>query len=298
MIRNILLVLIIITGSCLGLKAQDDLLDLLNEQEPTETYPVEATFKGTRLINGHSIETRRKNNLDFLISHRFGRVNGGAYELFGLDQANVRISFDYGVTDRFNIGIGRNSFEKTYDGYLKYRLMRQSTGAKQIPLSITLLASSSIKTLRDPIYEDELEFNDKLAHAAQILIARKFNSSISLQLMPSYVHFNTIRPEQENNDIYALGAGGRFKLSQRISMNLEYYYQFEQLTDEAQNAVSIGFDIETGGHVFQLHFTNSQSMVEKGFIAEGSNDFFKGDIHFGFNISRTFQLGGESKKHS
>lgn len=276
--------------------AQDDLLDLLDEQTPEETYLVEATFKGTRILNGHSIETRRKNNLDFLISHRFGKLNSGAYELFGLDQSNVRIGFDYGVTDRFNIGIGRNSFEKTFDGYLKYRLLRQSTGANAMPVSITLFTSGSIKTLREPPFEDMINFNDRLAYTNQVLIARKFNSNISLQLMPTYVHFNTIKPNQSNNDIYALGAGGRFKLSQRISVNAEYYHQFNRLQPGTTNVIGIGFDIETGGHVFQLHFTNSRSMIEKGFITEVDNDFFAGDIHFGFNISRTFQLG-EGKKH-
>lgn len=293
--KNILIIVFCL--SAMSTFAQDDLLDLLDEQTPKETYIVEATFKGTRILNGHSVETRRKNNLDFLISHRFGKINGGAYELFGLDQSNVRISFDYGVTDRFNIGIGRNSFEKTFDGYLKYRLLRQSSGASAMPVSVTLFTSASIKTLKEDLYKDVIDFNDKLAFTSQILLARKMNSSISLQLMPSYVHFNTIKPEQDNNDIYALGAGGRFKLSQRISMNAEYYHQFNRLAEGSKNAIGIGFDIETGGHVFQLHFTNSQSMVEKGFIAEGNNDFFAGDIHFGFNISRTFQLGGEAKKH-
>ncbi|MFY0601474.1 MAG: hypothetical protein JXR03_17500 [Cyclobacteriaceae bacterium] len=293
--KNILLIAFCL--STISSFAQDDLLDLLDEQTPQETYIVEATFKGTRILNGHSVETRRKNNLDFLISHRFGKINGGAYQLFGLDQSNVRISFDYGVTDRFNIGIGRNSFEKTFDGYLKYRLLRQSSGAKAMPLSVTLFTSSSIKTLRDEVFKEVIDFNDKLAFTSQVLLARKINANISLQLMPTYVHFNTIRPEQKKNDIYALGGGGRFKLSQRISVNAEYYHQFNRLVKGSKNAIGIGFDIETGGHVFQLHFTNSQSMVEKGFIAEGRNDFFAGDIHFGFNISRTFQLGGEAKKH-
>ncbi len=281
----------------ISLYSQDDLLDLLDEQIPEETYIVEATFKGTRILNGHSVETRRKNNLDFLISHRFGKINGGAYELFGLDQSNVRIGFDYGVMDRFNIGIGRNSFEKTFDGYLKYRLLRQSTGANAMPVSVTLFTSGSIKTLKEDLFEDMIGFNDRLAYANQILIAQKINANISLQLMPTYVHFNTIKPDQDNNDIYALGAGGRFKLTQRISVNAEYYHQFNRLQQGTTNAIGIGFDIETGGHVFQLHFTNSQSMVEKGFIAEVNNDFFAGDIHFGFNISRTFQLGEGKKDH-
>jgi hypothetical protein len=293
--KKALLILLVLAANTLA--AQDDLLDLLDEATPEQTYLVEATFKGTRLINGHSIETRRKNNLDFLISHRFGKINGGAYELYGLDQSNVRISFDYGVTDRFNIGVGRNSFEKTYDGYLKYRLLRQSSGAKAMPLSVTLFTSTALRTLKDATFDPVTGFTDKLAFSSQVLIARKLNSNVSLQLMPTLVHFNTIKPEQINNDIYALGAGGRFKLTQRLSVNMEYYHQFNRLITGSENVIAVGFDIETGGHVFQIHFTNSQSMVEKGFIAEGQNNFWGGDIHFGFNISRTFQLGNEAKKH-
>lgn len=275
--------------------AQDDLLDLLDAESSKQSYLVDATFKGTRLINGHSVETRHKNNLDFIISHRFGELSGGAYEFFGLDQSNIRIGLDYGVTDRFNIGVGRNSFQKTYDGYLKYRLLRQSTGHKAMPISATWFSSMAIKTVKDPEYDDVIDFSDRLAYTHQLLIARKFNSALSLQLMPSYVHFNSITEGQDNNDVLALGIGGRIKLTKRISLNAEYYYQFQTLTENTYNSLAIGFDIETGGHVFQLQFTNSQAMIEKGFIAETSNDFFDGDIHFGFNISRTFQLGEHKK---
>jgi len=269
---------------------QDDLLDMLDKESENETFLVEATFKGTRLINGHSVETRKKNNLDFLISHRFGEISGGTYQFFGFDQSNVRFGFDYGVSDRFNVGIGRNSFEKTYDGYLKYRLLRQTTG-KGVPISATLFTSGSIKTLKDGLNNDMITFNDRLAYTSQLLIARKFSSSVSLQLMPTYVHFNAILPEHDNHDIYALGVGGRIKLSQRVALNFEYYYRLQEHKQSTYNTVAVGFDIETGGHVFQVHFTNSQSMIEKGFIGETSNNFFEGDIHFGFNISRTFQLG-------
>lgn len=271
---------------------QDDLLDMLEEESKEESFLVEATFKGTRLINGHSVETRKKNNLDFLISHRFGEISGGAYQFFGFDQSNVRFGFDYGASDRFNIGIGRNSFEKTYDGYLKYRLLRQTTG-KGSPISMTLFASAAAKTLKDPVNNDIITFNDRLAYSSQLLIARKMSSSVSLQLMPTFLHFNAILPEHDEHDVYAMGVGGRIKLSQRLALNFEYYYRFQEHKAETYNTVSIGFDIETGGHVFQLHFTNSQSMIEKGFIGETSNNFFEGDIHFGFNISRTFQLGNK-----
>lgn len=269
--------------------AQDDLLDMLEAEVKDEEHVVEATFKGTRLINGHSVETRKKHNLDFIISHRFGKLSGGAYELYGLDQSNIRIGFDYALFDKLTVGIGRNSFEKTIDGYIKYRLLRQTKGGREMPLSVTLFSSSAIKTLKDRTYD--LTFNNRLVYTYQILIARKFTPSFSFQVMPSYVHFNAITPEQLTNDVYALGAGGRIKLSKRISLNAEYYYQFEALSEETFNSIAIGVDIETGGHVFQLQFTSSQAMIEKGFIAETTNDFFTGDIHFGFNVSRTFQLG-------
>lgn len=276
-----------------SLQAQDDLLQMLEEETSNETYVVEATFKGTRLINGHSIETRKKKNLDFIISHRFGRVNLGAYELYGLDQSNIRLGLDYGVMNAFNIGIGRNSFEKTYDGYLKYRVLKQTYGNKSIPVSATLFSSLAIKTAKDPVFEEVINFYDRISFAHQILIARKFSSSLSLQFMPTYLHFNSLTESQLRNDIFGIGAGGRVKLTQRISLNVEYYYVLDKLSENTHESISIGFDIETGGHVFQLHFTNSQAMIEKGFIAETRDDFLNGDIHFGFNISRTFQLGGK-----
>jgi hypothetical protein len=269
--------------------AQDEMMDLLEAETENVPQLVESTFKGTRLINGHNVETRKKGIMDFIIAHRFGKLNSGAYELYGLDQSNVRICFDFGITDAFNVGVGRNSFEKTFDGYLKYRLVRQKIGGGS-PISITAFSSTALKTLKDATYDELTDLNDKLVYTHQLLIARKFSSNLSLQLMPSVVHFNTLYPEQLNNDIYALGVGGRIKITKRMSVNAEYYYQFQKLTDDTFDSIAIGLDIETGGHVFQLQFTNSRSMVEKGFITEIQNDFFKGDIHFGFNISRTFQL--------
>lgn len=273
--------------------AQDDLLDMLDDESSNETYITAATFKGTRLINGHSVETRKKNNLDFIISHRFGKMSGGIYEFYGLDQSNIRIGFDYGVSDRFNIGVGRNSFEKTYDGYLKYRLLRQATGANPFPFSLTALTAMSVKTLKDPVYEEVIEFSDRIAYSTSLLIAHKFSPSLSLQLMPSYTHFNAITSDMDRNDIISMGVGGRVKVSKRISINAEYHHQFKKLSDEFYNSLALGIDIETGGHVFQLHVTNSQAMIEKGFIAETRDNFFDGDIHLGFNISRTFQLGDQ-----
>lgn len=281
-----------------SLLAQDDLMDIVEKESPNETVYTEQTFKGTRLINGHSVETRKRGVLDVIISHRFGRINSGGYEFFGLDDSNVRLGADYGVTDRLNVGVGRNSFEKTYDGFLKYKFVRQQHGAgKNIPVSVVGFSSVALKTLKtgDPAGEPDIE--SRLTYCYQVIIARKFTPSFSFQISPTVVHRNAVPENQDDNDIYALGGGGRIKLTKRLSLNAEYYYQFNRVTGSPiENSVAIGFDIETGGHVFQLHFTNSRAMIEKGFITETTGDFFKGDIHFGFNISRTFQLNGEREK--
>tara|TARA_Y100000813_G_scaffold185017_1_gene156535 strand:+ start:213 stop:1076 length:864 start_codon:yes stop_codon:yes gene_type:complete len=269
--------------------AQEDLLAILDEETEEVETKVEAIFKGTRLINGHTVETRDRNNLDFIISHRFGRLNGGAYEFFGLDQSNVRLGLDYGLTDNINLGIGRSSFEKTFDGYFKYAFVHQTSGKRNVPVSATLLSSISIKTLRQREFE-ELTFSQKIAYTHQVLIARKFSSAFSMQVMPTLIHFNAIEPTDERNNAFAAGIGGRIKLNKRVSLNAEYYYQFQRKDPLSKNVIAIGFDIETGGHVFQLQLTNAQAMIEKGFLAETTGDFFNGDIHFGFNISRTFQL--------
>lgn len=271
----------------LNLGAQDDLLSLLETNEEPSVQLVPSTFKGSRLINGHTVMTRRKGSLEFLIAHRFGRLNSGAYELFGLDNANVRFGLDYGIADRFTVGFGRNSFEKTYDGFAKFALLQQQHGLRNIPISLTLFSSIAIKTLRPIDPEVEVAFSDRLAYTFQGLIARKMSDRLSLQLMPTFVHFNIIEDGREN-DLLALGLGGRFLLTKRLSINAEYYYRTTERDLELHDALAIGIDLETGGHVFQLQFTNSRSMVEKGFIRETTGNYFDGDIHFGFNITRTF----------
>lgn len=265
--------------------AQDELLDLLDSEQGDTQEFVQATFKGTRLINGHSVETRQKQVMDFIISHRFGTIDGGPYTLFGLDVADIRIGLDYAITDRLSVGLGRNSYEKTFDGYAKYRLLWQSTGSKTVPVSVTLLSSMAVKTLKLG-----LDFTQKTAYTHQLLIARKLTPAISIQVMPSWVHFNYIAATDLNNDIFAVGVGGRYKFSSRMALCAEYYYQAQSLNANTHDALAVGVDIETGGHVFQLQFTNATSMVPKGFIAETGNNFLDNEIHFGFNISRTFQM--------
>lgn len=269
--------------------AQDDLLEMLEEEQQTSgPQLVEATFKGTRLINGHSVKTRKAGTLDFIISHRFGLLSSGAYNLWGLDHSDIRLGLEYAPTDRLYLGVGRNSFEKTFDGFIKYRLIRQQTGSRKVPVSITGFTSMAIETLRNTAVETS--FSDKLAFTGQLLIARKVTSDLSLQVMPTFIHINLVNPDFTENTGYAIGVGGRYKLTQRFSVNAEYYYQVKALSDLTENAIAIGVDIETGGHVFQLQLTNANAMIAKGFVSETTWDFFSGDIHFGFNISRTFHL--------
>jgi hypothetical protein len=275
----------------------DSLLDSqMKAKNQNKTQHTIATFKTTRLIDGHTVETTQAGVLDVKISHRFGKLNEGFYNMFGLDAASIRIGADYGITNRLMIGGGRSSFEKQYDGFIKYRLLWQSEGKKNIPVSVTLLASTMFAT--DTIAmktENKIpvkpETVDKFSYAYQVLIARKFNSNFSLQLMPSLVHENLVDSSFNSNNIFAIGAGARFKLTQRSSINVEYYYPLPgSKLPGTYSTFSIGYEIETGGHVFQLHFSNSTGMTEKTFIAENTGRWSNGDIHFGFNISRVFTI--------
>jgi hypothetical protein len=280
----------------LGIFAQNDLLELLNKDTIPEINYTTATFKSTRIMNGHSIERMPPGQLDVRISHRFGLINSGAYEFFGLDQANTHISLEYGIFNWLMVGIGRGSYEKTFDGFTKFSILRQSTGAREIPVSVSVLTSVALKSLKWPDPTIKNYFSSRLSYVAQVLVARKISQAFSIQITPSYVHRNLVSTELDPNDLFALGAGGRMKLTKRISINAEYYYMANPKTYMSQqvyNPLSVGIDIETGGHVFQLVFTNSIAMIEKGFIGETTGQWNKGDIHFGFNISRVFTL----KKH-
>ena len=268
--------------------SSQDLLDILELEAPVPENIVSATFKGTRIVNGHSIENRKNKELEFIISHRFGRVNTGFEELFGLDQANIRFALEYGLTDDLTAGLGRSSFEKTYDGYLKYRLLKQKTGANAFPFAVSLFGSIAAKSQK-AIAGNERTFAESLFYVGQVLIAKKVNSSLSIQVTPTYVHRNLATIAADPHDIFALGFGTRVKLSKRVSLNAEYYQQFQKLTSiNARNSLAFGVDIETGGHVFQIILSNAITMVEKSFITETTGNFFGGDIHLGFNLSRTF----------
>ncbi|MFT6066695.1 MAG: opacity protein-like surface antigen [Paraglaciecola sp.] len=288
--KKLLLALFFVTLSS-SLFSQDDLLDILNDETPENTTEdiVTATFKGTRIVNGHSIENKNDKELEFIIAHRFGRINTGFYDLFGLDNANIRFALEYGLTDNLTIGAGRSSYEKTYDSFLKYSLIKQKKGENSFPVAISLFGSAAVKTLRDYDPADKRSFAESLFYVGQVLIAKKFSPSLSLQLTPTYVHRNTVRTVEDPHDIFALGFGGRIKLSKRVALNTEYYYTFDESKSiNTRNSLAFGVDIETGGHVFQIILSNAITMIEKSFISETTGNFFGGDIHLGFNLSRTF----------
>lgn len=272
-------------------RAQDLLSELDKETKPTTEY-TSSTFKGTRLINGQTVETKGKGALEFIFAHRFGAINGGVYELFGLDQAYVRLGLEYGITDRLGVGIGRNSVDKTMDSYLRYKVLRQSSGAVNMPFTITAFGIAGLRTSpkkADAAYDIQLK--DRMSYTGQLLIARKFNSVLSLQLMPSIVHKNTVDKTIEKNDQLALGVGGRLKVSRSMALTTEYYYRFNVPdANPYYNPLGFGIDIETGGHVFQLVMTNSRGLTERAYLTETADDFFNGAIHLGFNITRTFQI--------
>jgi len=268
----------------------------ISAQETTE-YASE-TFKDTRIVNGQSVETNEDGQLKFIISHRFGLLSKGINNFFGLDEASIRLGLDYGVTDRFTIGIGRSSFEKTVDGFGKYKLLRQSTGVKEMPITMTWQSNFAIRTADFPNNPgEEYDIANRMTYGHQLMIARKFCDAFSAQLMPTFIHRNLVDTKAEKNDLFAIGAATRYQLTKIISLQAEYYYVLpDQLGDEFTNSLSLGFDIQTKSHVFQLHVSNSQGMIDKFFVSETREDFFKGDIFLGFNISRDFQLKGKKYK--
>ncbi|MFK7807940.1 MAG: DUF5777 family beta-barrel protein [Saprospiraceae bacterium] len=251
-------------------------------------------FRGTRIVNGHSIETLRDGEMEMIIGHRFGRLNGGGYELFGLDESAIRLGLDYGLRDWLTIGAGRSSLGKEFDGFFKLRILRQGAkGQGGMPVSLTAFSSMAYKTLRAADATRPLEYQNRMAFTGQILIARKISDRFSVQLMPTLVHFNLVENRNEPNDKVVIGAALKYQISKNWAFTSEYYQALpDQLLGNKKNSFSVGLDLNTGSHVFQLHFTNSAGMIEKQFIGETTGDWGNGDIHFGFNMVRTFKLKG------
>ena len=269
--------------------AQDT--SLLNEivDDEAVTEKITGAFKSTRVINAHSVEMLAKGDLDFRILHRFGFVSDGIKQLFGLDAAAFRMSFDYGISDCITVGIGRSTFRKELDGFVKTRVIQQSKGAKNIPFTVVLAAGYTVYTL--DLVNKKPSLADRSAYYFQLVAGRKFSDKFSLQLSPIFVHTNIPFIETDDRNIFAMGGGARYKVSKRTALTLDYHHPFGNFSEDYTNPLSLGVDIETGGHVFQLHFSNATGLNERAYITQTTGDFFRGDVRLGFNISRMFHVG-------
>ncbi|MBM3412623.1 MAG: hypothetical protein FJY19_04495 [Bacteroidetes bacterium] len=273
-----------------GIQAQDDLLSLLGEEKPKKER-IKYAFKSPRVINSHAMEFLNPGTMDFRILHRFGTLDQGYKNFFGLDQASMRMSFDFGILHNLMVGVGRSTFKKEVDAFIKYAPIRQSTGPWSSPVTLAFVSGITVDGLpwSDPARKNY--FTSRLAFYHQAILGRKFNESFTLQLMPTVVHKNLVQAANDPNDIFAMGVGGRLKLSKRTALTWDYTHVLVGMPASGfYNPLSIGLDIETGGHVFQLHVTNSIGMNERAFITETTGQWGKGQIRFGFNLSRTFQL--------
>ncbi|HEY1114450.1 MAG TPA: DUF5777 family beta-barrel protein [Chitinophagaceae bacterium] len=271
---------------------EEDLLSLVNTDSSQKQY-VDYAFKSTRVIMSHSLEMLKPGVLDFRILHRFGPLNSGASNLFGLDESSIRLGLDYGLTRNLTLGIGRTSVNprKDADGFVKYRLLHQSTGNRATPVSLLAVAGATMQTNEWADKSRRNYFSSRLGYYGQVILGRKFSEALTLQVVPTFIHRNLVVATRDDNDTYAIGTGGRLKLGNRVSLNVDYYYVLNKdVSMTIYNPLSVGFDIETGGHVFQLHFTNAIGMNERSFVTETTNDWGAGDIQFGFNISRVFQI--------
>jgi hypothetical protein len=271
---------------------EEDLLSLVNTDSSQKQY-VDYAFKSTRAIMSHSLEMLKPGVLDFRILHRFGPLNSGASNLFGLDESSIRLGLDYGLTRNLTLGIGRTSVNprKDADGFVKYRLLHQSTGNRATPVSLLAVAGATMQTNEWADKSRRNYFSSRLGYYGQVILGRKFSEALTLQVVPTFIHRNLVMATRDDNDTYAIGTGGRLKLGNRVSLNVDYYYVLNKdVSMTIYNPLSVGFDIETGGHVFQLHFTNAIGMNERSFVTETTYDWGAGDIQFGFNISRVFQI--------
>ncbi len=302
--KNILLLVFVLLVNAAW--AQDDLLDQLNN-ENTISSPVLATFKGTRIITGQSNENISKKHLNFLILHRFGELKDDAwyYSLLGMDAATVRIAFDYGITDKLMVGIGRSSVLKIYDFNLKYKIAQQTKGGtKDFPVAISYYGNAAINTTTFNDLNRNNLFTSRLNFCNQIIIARKLSPNVSLQITPTFVHRNLVTKTTDPNDVFAIGLGGSFKITRSTRFNIEYYPRLNgrdeavngSLTQKYEDYLALGFDIETGGHVFQLMFSNSTYMYEQGFVAQTTGNWSDFGVRLGFNLSRTFSFDESNKK--
>jgi hypothetical protein len=290
MLKPFIIILLFLCSNAFVQAQDSSLLHLLNDSVDTKqkTY-VTGTFKATQIVNTPTVESPAKKALQFMIMHRFGKLNQGGYELFGLDNAVIRFGLDYGITDRLAVGIGRSSYEKAFDASLKYKILRQQEHSMPLSLSVYgLVVNTRLKDEEKPY----LNLKYRTSYTTQVLIARKMSPKLSLQLTPAWIHFNLVPTPEDQNDVFGVGIGGRMKVTKRMSINAEYSYlpSNQLVTNKRYNSLSAGLDIETGGHVFQFVFSNSVGMVGPYYLAKTDGNWGNGDIYFGFNITRIFNF--------
>lgn len=263
--------------------AQDDLLSQIDSTDTNAN--VVAAFKAMKIVNLESTKLLGKKELYFVVAHRFGSIKENFEGFFGLDNAVTQIKFIYGITDKISLAAGRS--EQAYDFSAKYLIVSQ----KENGFPFTLVGFNSLgfnNQMKETNYP-KMQFEDRMIYVNQVLISRKFSDNLSLEVVPTYFHENFVIDDNQDNSQFAIGMGGRYKVSKRVSVNLDYAAHLNRSsTSVFRNPLSVGVDIETGGHVFQMHFTNAQAMHEAGFLANATGDWGKGDVFFGFNLVRVF----------
>lgn len=263
--------------------SQEDLLKDLDSTQVEDSYAA-ATFKALQVVTLQTTKMAAKKEFYFVVSHRFGTVKDGFDSFFGLDNATTKLGGIYGVTDWLSVSLSRHTLNKMYETGLKYRMARQSAN---FPVDIVGYSVADINTFLEKDQYPGLEFKHRTTYVQQLLVSRKINERLSLELVPSFIHKNLYNPTIENDNQFSFGGGGRYKITKRLSVNLEYMHNFDT-PSFYENPLSVGLDIETGGHVFQLIFTNSQSMSESAYLTNASGNWGKGDFFFGFNLYRVF----------
>ena len=254
-------------------------------QETEPEKPVKNVFQGTRFINLQSANVAEKNELQMFIQHRFGNINGGFYEFFGLDEASMRLGFEYGIFKNFTVGIGRSTYMKTFDSFLKYRILTQTAS---MPLTLTATLAGSVPSIRDYFPAEYDNFGDKASGNVQLHIAKSWKS-IGFQVSPGYIGTGYIPAENSSYSFFTLGGGGSVKLSKKISFNVEYLYRFEDEIDYV-NPLSASIDLDTGGHLFQIVISNGQQMYDQAIITNPTGDWAEGSLYLGFNLVRGFNF--------
>ncbi len=287
--KKSILISVLIVFPLIGYGQEDSLLKELESLSENEQIFELPAFKALQIGNLQSTKVVSKGDLYLVVAHRFGYLKNGITDFFGLDQANTKIQLLYGIKKNLQLGVSRDSYQKTYSGTAKYRLLKQSN---KLPLNLSLYGSIDVNSqLKKSVYPG-LKQLDRFSYTAQILAAKRFSEKLSLQIAPIFVRHNlqdlNYTKEQTHNQVL-LGTGGRYKLSNRFSVNFDYVYNFSRNKNSLyKNPLTIGVDIETGGHVFQLLFTNSRASNDSSFLTETLGDWSKGQISFGFNIVRVF----------